>query len=77
MTRKVKELPVGRDPWKAKYPLLATHLEDGPREPRHISIRGNDFRSCKQPIVFSKTGRKYRPIMDIGGNTADGKLIGD
>ena len=77
MTRKVKELPVGRDPWKAKYPLLATYLEDGPREPRHISIRGNDFRSCKQPIVFSKTGRKYRPIMDIDGNTADGKPIND
>lgn len=75
MTRKVKEMQVDREPWRSRYPLLLTYLEDGPREPRHIEVIGNTFTGCKRPLVYSMKAEQYRHLYDFRGNTADGKPL--
>ena len=73
MTRKVKEMHVEREPWRTKYPLLLTYLEDGPREPRHIDVVGNTFTNCKEPIVWSMRADEFKHLIHWADNTADGK----
>ena len=73
MTRKVKEMQVDREPWRSRYPLLLTYLEDGPREPRHIEVIGNTFTACKQPVVYSMKADQYKHLIDFRDNTANGK----
>ena len=73
MTRKVKEMHVEREPWRTKYPLLLTYLEDGPREPRHIDVVGNAFTNCKEPVVWSMRAGEFKRHIHWDGNLADGK----
>ena len=75
MTRKVKEMQVDREPWRSRYPLLLTYLEDGPREPRHIEVIGNTFTSCKQPVVYSMKADQYKHLIDFRDNTSNGKPL--
>ena len=75
MTRKVKEMQVDREPWRSRYPLLLTYLEDGPREPRHNVIVGNVFANCKKPLVYEMKGEEYKHLLDFRGNTIDGQPL--
>lgn len=75
MTRKVKEMQVDREPWRSRYPLLLTYLEDGPREPRHIEVIGNTFTACKQPVVYSMKADQYKHLIDFRDNTSNGKPL--
>jgi len=69
MTRKVKEMPVDAEPWKSRYPLLATYLSERPREPLHNSIVGNTFKDCNQPIEYWLEGNpKNRDDLDMRDN---------
>ena len=75
MTRKVKEMQVDREPWRSRYPLLPSYLEDGPREPRHIEVVGNTFTACKKPIVYSMKADQYKHLLDFRDNTANSKPL--
>ena len=69
MTRKVKEMHVDEEPWKSRYPLLATYLDGNPREPRHNSIVGNTFRDCNQPIEYWLEGNpRNRDLIEMRDN---------
>ena len=63
----------GCEPWRTKYPLLLTYLEDGPREPRHIDVVGNAFTNCKEPIIWSMRAGEFRHLIRWSDNTTDGK----
>ena len=73
MTRKVREMPVAEEPWRSRYPLLVNYLEDGPREPRHVVIASNAFIRCTLPIEYWLQVKGTRELLDVRGNTADGK----
>ena len=71
MTRKVQEMKVDEEPWRSRYPLLATYLADGPREPRHIEVVGNKFVNCRESICYSMKADEYRHLFDMRGNTIE------
>ncbi len=75
MTRKVKEMHVEREPWRTKYPLLLTYLDDGPREPRHVDVVGNAFVNCGEPVVWSMRADEFKHLVNWSGNVADGKPL--
>jgi len=68
MTRKVKEMSVGDEPWRSRYPLLVDYLKVAPREPRHVSIVGNVFTRCDEAIVLPKKTDAYRRYLNIRDN---------
>jgi hypothetical protein len=68
MTRKVKSMPYDREPWKSRYPLLFTYLDDHPQEPRHITIRGNVFDNCRLPIEWWRVPDEARLAIDEKDN---------
>ena len=68
MTRKVKETPVDREPWKSRYPLLVDYLDDGPREPRHCSIVGNRFIGCGVVWEWGMRADEFRHLIEMRDN---------
>ena len=51
MTRKVRELPVTEEPWKSRFPSLATYLDRDPRAPLGNVVRDNRMIRCRKPFV--------------------------
>ena len=72
MTRKALEMPIFEEPWKSRYPLMATYLVDSPREPRHVEISGNVFRDCALPIEYHLKGARSREAIAVHDNVIVG-----
>lgn len=72
ITRKALEMPIFEEPWKSRYPLMATYLVDSPREPRHVEISGNIFRDCALPIEYYLKGASSREAIAVHDNVIVG-----
>ena len=66
---RMEKMKVTEEPWRSRYPRLATLLQDDPALPLYNPVEGNVFVGCTQELVrLSKELTPYLPRMTFSGN---------